>query len=148
MLIATFLFKPLRIFSLLALGWSGLAAQAQTFKMECEVEGLVPQQANKRLAPAKVTLELQRIGVHMYFNVIGPADYQMRVSSLVTEQYLGTNLSSNESLGARKIHRASGRENQVLIDRQSVSYSGHNDVEQQGKTVRIHYEGKCKLPTP
>ena len=146
MRLAALFFKDLRNAALLALAALGLSAQAQTFKIECEAEAIVPLQANKKLAPAKITIELQRIGVHMYFNVLGPADYQMRVSSLVTEQYLGTNLSSQESLGARKLHRASGRENQVLIDRQTVNYSGYNDVEQQGKTVRIHYEGKCKLP--
>ena len=91
---------------------------------------------------------MQNIGRHVYFNVVGPVDYQMRVSSLVTEQYLGSNLTSAERLGANKKNRASGRENQITIERDSVAYAGYNDTDYQGKSVRIFFEGKCKLPRP
>lgn len=139
-------FKVLRVIALLALSQSALLAQAQTFKIDCDAEASIPQLDNKKLAPAKITIELQNIGSHVYFNVVGPVDYQMRVSSLVTEQYLGSNLKSAERLGANKIHRASGRENQITIERDSVAYAGYNDTDYQGKNVRIFFEGKCKLP--
>ena len=131
---------------LLAIGPLALLAQAQTFKLECEAEGLIVQLDNKKLPPAKVSIEIQNIGWHMYFNVVGPPDYQMRVSSLITEQYQGTNLSNATRLGANKKNKSNGHETQVVIDRATVSYSGYNDVDQRGKLVRILYEGKCKLP--
>ena len=131
---------------LLAIGPLALLAQAQTFKLECEAEGLIVQLDNKKLPPAKVSIEIQNIGWHMYFNVVGPPDYQMRVSSLITEQYQGTNLSNASRLGANKKNKSNGHETQVVIDRATVSYSGYNDVDQRGKLVRIIYEGKCKLP--
>jgi hypothetical protein len=139
-------FKVLRVITLLALSPSALLAQAQTFKIDCDAEASIPQLDNKKLAPAKITIELQNIGSHVYFNVVGPVDYQMRVSSLVTEQYLGSNLKSAERLGANKKNRASGRENQITIERDSVAYAGYNDTDYQGKSVRILFEGKCKLP--
>jgi len=131
---------------LLAIGPLALLAQAQTFKLECEVEGVIAQLDNKKLPPAKVSIEIQNIGWHMYFNVVGPPDYQMRVSTLITEQYQGTNLSNASRLGANKKNKSNGLESQVVIDRATVSYSGYNDVDQRGKLLRIAYEGKCKLP--
>ena len=131
---------------LLALGPLAHLAQAQTFKLECEAEGVIAQLDNKKLPPAKVSIEIQNIGWHMYFNVVGPLDYQMRVSSLITEQYQGSNLSNASRLGANKKNKSNGHETQVVIDRATVSYSGYNDVDQRGKLVRILYEGKCKLP--
>jgi hypothetical protein len=139
-------FKGLRLISLLVLSQSALLAQAQTFKIDCDAAASIPQLDNKKLAPAKITIELQNIGRHVYFNVVGPADYQMRVSSLITEQYLGANLTTAARLGANKKNKANGRENQITIERESVTYAGYNDTDYQGKSVRILFEGKCKLP--
>jgi len=138
-------FKVLRVVALLGLSQSALLAQAQTFKIDCDAEASIPLM-DKKLAPAKITIELQNIGRHVYFNVVGPADYQMRVSSLITEQYLGANLTTDARLGAHKKNKTSGRENQITIDRESVAYAGYNDTDYQGKSVRILYDGKCKLP--
>ncbi len=139
-------FKGLRLIALLVLSQSALLAQAQTFKIDCDAEASIPRLDNKKLTPAKITIELQNIGRHVYFNVVGPADYQMRVSSLITEQYLGANLTTASRLGANKKNRANGRENQITIERESVTYAGYNDTDYQGKSVRILFEGKCKLP--
>ena len=138
-------FKVLRVIALLGLSQSALLAQAQTFKIDCDAEASIPL-LEKKLTPAKITIELQNIGRNVYFNVVGPADYQMRVSSLVTEQYLGANLTTDARIGASKKNRASGRENQITIERESVAYAGYNDTDYQGKSVRILFEGKCKLP--
>ncbi len=137
----------LRVVALLGLSQSALLAQAQTFKIDCDAEASIPL-LEKKLAPAKITIELQNIGRHVYFNVVGPADYQMRVSSLVTEQYLGANLTTDARLGAHKTNKTSGRENQITIDRESVTFAGYNDTDYQGKSVRILFDGKCKLPKP
>jgi hypothetical protein len=140
-------FRGLRCAALvLWLGPLTLLAQAQTFKLECEAEGTIAQLDNKKLPPAKVSIEIQNIGWHMYFNVIGPPDYQMRISSLITEQYQGTNLSNASRLGAHKKNKSNGHENQILIERATISYTGYNDIEQRGKLLRIAYEGKCKPP--
>lgn len=145
-LLVTFPFyKVMRVSTLLALSQSALFAQAQTFKIDCDAEASIPL-LEKKLVPAKITIELQNIGRHVYFNVVGPADYQMRVSSLVTEQYLGANLTTDVRIGANKRNRASGRENQITIERESVAYAGYNDTDYQGKSVRILFDGKCKLP--
>lgn len=139
-------FKGLRLIALLVLSPSAWLAQAQTFKIDCDAKASIAQLDNIKLAPAKITIELQNIGRHVYFNVVGPADYQMRVSSLVTEQYLGTNLMTATRLGANKKNRSNGRENQITIERESVAFAGYNDTDYQGKSVRILFEGKCKLP--
>jgi hypothetical protein len=138
-------FKVLRLTALLWVSQSALMVQAQTFKIDCDAEASIPL-LEKKLSPAKITIELQNIGRHVYFNVVGPVDYQMRVSSLITEQYLGANLTTAARLGANKKNKTSGRENQITIERESVAFAGYNDTDYQGKSVRILYEGKCKLP--
>jgi hypothetical protein len=138
-------YKVLRLLALLGISQSAMLAQAQTFKIDCDAEASIPL-LEKKLTPAKITIELQNIGRNVYFNVVGPADYQMRVSSLVTEQYQGANLTTDARLGAHKKNKTSGRENQITIDRESVTYAGYNDTDYQGKSVRILFEGKCKLP--
>ncbi len=132
---------------LAALALAGLAAsaQAQVFKIECEVEGKIPSLDDTRIAPAKVTVELQTIGKHLYFNVVGPRYYQMQVSSLVTEAYLGTNLSSSTRIGARRKHRASDKESEIVIERSPVELIAHHDIDYKGKSVRLDYAGKCKV---
>ena len=133
--------------ALLGLGALALSAQGQTFKLDCDAEGLIPQLDNKKLTPAKVSIELQTIGRHVYFNMVGPADYQMRVSSLITEHFLGANLTSATRLGAHKTNKDNGQENQLVIERSSAAFSGYNDALHSGRLVRVFYEGKCKLPS-
>jgi hypothetical protein len=57
-------------------------------------------------------------------------------------------LTTATRLGANKKNRANGRQNQITIERDSVAYAGYNDTDYQGKSVRILFEGKCKLPRP
>ncbi len=111
-------------------------ALAQPIRLQCEVEGKFAD-AEAKAAPAKVAIELQ---------VIGPRPYEMRVSTLVTEDYEGTNLTSASQLGARRRHRASGQETSLLIERGSIELAAYNDVLVQGKLQRFKYTGKCKQP--
>ncbi len=120
-------------------------ALAQPIRLQCEVEGKFAD-AEAKAAPAKVAIELQVIGRHLYFTVIGPRPYEMRVSTLVTEDYEGTNLTSASQLGARRRHRASGQETSLLIERGSIELAAYNDVSVQGKLQRFKYTGKCKQP--
>jgi hypothetical protein len=127
----------------LSLSVAALAAQSQPIKLQCEVEGKFADAEGKATAN-RVAIELQVIGKHLYFTVIGPKPYEMRVSTLVTEGYEGANLTSSSRLGARRRHRASGQETSLLIERGSVELSAHNDVMVQGKLQRFKYTGKCR----
>ncbi len=64
-------FKVLRVIALLWLSQSALLAQAQTFKIDCDAEASIPL-LEKKLVPAKITIELQNIGRHLYFNRCQP----------------------------------------------------------------------------
>lgn len=128
--------------AVLALAWTA-AAQAQTYKLQCEVEGKLQDSAAKA-APARVTVEMQVIGRHFYFKVLGPTFYEMQVSSLVTEEFKGENLFSASQLGARRQHRSSQRESEIVIERGSLELSAHNDVSVGGRTQRFKYAGKCR----
>lgn len=126
------------------LGLAGLAAaQAETYKLRCEVEGKFPEQMPK-VPPARVVVELQVIGRNLYFHVVGPTHYEMRVSTLVTDDYRGENLTSGDQIGARRQQRSSQRESEIVIERGSMELSAHNDVALAGKTTRFKYTGKCK----
>ena len=128
---------------LLGAMWFASVALAQPIKLQCEVEGGFAD-AQAKAAPARVAIELQVIGRHLYFSVIGPRPYEMRVSTLVTEDYEGTNLTSSTQLGARRRHRASGQETSLLLERGSIELAAYNDVPVQGKLQRFKYTGKCK----
>ena len=133
----------LRFFSLSVLVLASQAAWAQPFKLQCDVDGKFAE-AEGKVGPARVAIELQVIGRHLYFTVIGPKPYEMRVTTLVTEDYEGTNLTSATQLGARRKHRASGQETSLLIERGSIELSAYNDVPVQGKLQRFKYAGKCR----
>lgn len=117
--------------------------RAQTFKLSCDVEGKLSE-ATVKVSPARVAIELQVIGRHLYFTVQGPPFYEMRVSTLVTEEFLGENLSSGSQIGARRQERRTQRETQLVIERGSMELSAHNDVSHAGKAQRFKYGGKCR----
>lgn len=119
------------------------AARAQPFKLQCDVEGKFAD-AEGKASTTRIGVELQVIGRHLYFTVIGPKPFEMRVSTLVTEEYEGANLTSSTQLGARRRHRASGQETSLLIERGSMELSAYNDVPSQGKLQRFKYAGKCR----
>lgn len=136
------LWRPGWLLAVLAAVWAS-AAQAQTYKLQCEVEGKL-EDSSVRVSPARVVIEMQVIGRHFYFKVAGPPYYEMQVSSLVTEEFKGENLFSASQLGARRQHRSSQRESEILIERGSLELSAHNDVSVGGKTQRFKYAGKCR----
>jgi len=127
----------------LAMTLASPAVWAQPIKLQCEVEGKFAD-AEGKASSARVGIELQVIGRHLYFTVIGPKLYEMRVSTLVTEDYEGSNLTSATQLGARRRHRASGQETYLLIERGSIELTAYNDVPVQGKLQRFKYAGKCR----
>lgn len=129
---------------MLALGGLGLSgAWAENFKLRCEVEGKFPESVPK-VAPAQVTVELQLIGRHLYFKVVGPTYYEMRVSTLESDAFKGVNLNSGSRVGARRQERSTQRETEIVIERGSMELSAHHDVALSGKTHRFKYAGKCR----
>ena len=129
---------------MLALGLLGLSgAWAETFKLRCEVEGKFPE-SEPKVAPAQVTVELQLIGRHLYFKLVGPKYYEMRVSTLETEDFKGVNLNSGSRVGARRQERSTQRETEIVIERGSMELRAHHDVALSGKTQRFKYSGKCR----
>jgi hypothetical protein len=128
----------------LTLGLASLGAlHAETYKLRCEVEGRFAEPVPK-IAPARVMVELQVIGRNLYFHVAGPSHYEMRASTLVTDEYQGENLTSGNQIGAKRMHRRSQRESEIVIERGSMELSAHNDVSLSGKTARFKYTGKCR----
>lgn len=128
------------------LAWALLSpalVHAQTFKLSCDVEGKLSE-GTVKVSAARVAVELQVIGRHLYFTVQGPPFYEMRVSTLVTEEFLGENLSSGTQIGARRQERRTQRETQLLIERGSMELTAHNDVSHAGKAQRFKYAGKCR----
>lgn len=119
------------------------AAWAQPFKLQCDVEGKLPE-GTPRVAPARVAIELQVIGRHLYFTVTGPSHYAMRVSTLVSEDFQGENLTSSSQIGARRLERKTDKETELLIERGSMELTAHNDVSVGGKAQRFKYSGKCR----
>ena len=129
------------VWSLGLLAWPG--AWAENFKLRCEVDGEFAESSPK-VAPAQVVIELQLIGRHLYFKVAGPKYYEMRVSTLETEDFKGVNLNSGSRVGARRTERRTQLETEIVIERGSMALSAHHDVVLAGKTQRFTYTGKCR----
>lgn len=134
--------KPVWV-AMLALALACPVASAQTFKLQCEVEGKWPE-PSPRPSIARVSVELQVIGRHFYYTVAGPAPYAMRVSTLVTEDFKGENLTTSSQLGARRQQRSNQQETEIVIERGSMELSAYHDVAQGGKLQRFRYSGKCR----
>ena len=127
----------------LVLAVSVTGVQAEPFKLQCEVEGRLSE-SSSAIAPARVVVEIQAIGRHLYFNVVGPPMYAMRMSTLETEEFKGENLTSGLQLGARRVERRTQTETQLLIERTTMELSVHADVQHAGKAQRFSYTGKCR----
>jgi hypothetical protein len=91
-------------------------------------------------------MEAQVIGKNIYFLIKEPKIYAMRVNSIETEKFLGTNLSNEFRIGARIKDRATGQQSEITIDRKTARIRGYHDVELKKNTVRINFEGPCVVP--
>ena len=122
------------------------AVQAQTFRLTCELQGSIPVLEDLKLKPANVTVEMQAIGKNVFLKIHGPRYYDMKVSSLTTEAFTGTNLTTGVALGARARHNENGRVTQILIARDTIQLTGYSDIDFRGKVLRMTMEGPCALP--
>lgn len=121
-------------------------AMAQTFKMPCEVEGVIPAMEDLKLKPQKVVIEIQSMGKNMFFKMNGPEPFLLVVNSLATEEFTGKNLTTTKEMGAFRKHKVTGAESEIRIDQATVVVTAFTDTTYQGKKVRINITGPCSVP--
>jgi hypothetical protein len=133
-----------RLGTIMVLAW-GSVVQAQTFRLSCELQGTIPALEDRKLKPATVTVEMQSIGKNIFIKLIGPRYYDMKVSSLTTEAFNGSNLTSAGVIGARARENDTGRVTEIRIERDTILLTGHSDIDFRGKVLRMNLEGPCAM---
>lgn len=121
-------------------------ALAQTFKMPCEVEGVIPALDDLKIKPEKATMEIQTMGKNIFLKLNGPGLYQVQVSSLTAEDFVGKNLTSAKEMGAYRKNKLTGTESEIRIEQATVLLSAYTDTVYQGKKVRLNITGPCTVP--
>ena len=119
---------------------------ALSFKMSCELEGVIPALEDRKLKPEKVVLEIQTMGKNLFMKVVGSNLYTVQASSLTTEEFAGTNLTSQKQMGVTRKNKTTGFESEIRIERESVTMTAFNDMDYRGKTVRVLLSGHCIRP--
>jgi len=119
---------------------------AQTFKISCELEGVIPALNDRKLKPEKVVVEIQTMGKNIFMKVVGTNLYTVQASSLTTEEFAGTNLTSQKEMGVTRKNKTTGFESEIRIERETVMMTAFNDMEYRGKTVRVLLSGPCIRP--
>jgi len=119
---------------------------AQTFKMSCELEGIVPALDDRKLKPEKVVVEIQTMGKNLFMKVVGSNLYTVQASSLTTEEFAGKNLTTEKQMGVTRKNKTTGWESEIRIERETVMLTAFNDMDYRGKTVRVLLSGPCIRP--
>jgi hypothetical protein len=114
--------------------------------MNCDVQGTIPALEDKELPSARVTVEIETIGNNTFMRITGSKTYEMKASTLATKVFTGTNLTNPKFLGVRSKNKETGQESEITINQKTVALSGFNDIDFQGKTVRLQLTGQCVLP--
>lgn len=121
-------------------------AMAQTFKMPCEVEGVIPALDDLKIKPEKATMEIQTMGKNIFLKLNGPGLYQVQVSSLTAEDFVGKNLTTAKEMGAYRKNKLTGAEAEIRIEQATVLLTAYTDTVYQGKKVRLNITGPCTVP--
>jgi hypothetical protein len=121
-------------------------AFAQTFKMPCEVEGLIPAMDDLKLKPQKVVIEIQSMGKNIFLKMNGPEPYVLIANSLATEEFTGKNLTTAKEMGAFRKHKVTGAESEIRIEQATVIVTAFTDTTYMGKNVRVNITGPCSVP--
>ena len=119
---------------------------AQTFKMSCELEGVIPALDDRKIKPEQVVVEIQTMGQNLFMKVVGSKLYTVQASSLTTEEFVGKNLTSQKLMGVTRKNKTTGFESEIRIERETVMMTAFNDVEYRGKSVRVLLSGPCIRP--
>jgi hypothetical protein len=112
---------------------------AQTFKIACELEGIIPALEDRKLKPEKVVVEIQTMGKNLFMKVVGSNFYTVQASSLTTEEFVGKNLTSEKLMGVTRKHKATGFESEDS----NRTRNGHDDSIQRHGLPRQN--GSCAL---
>jgi hypothetical protein len=121
-------------------------AFAQTFKMPCEVEGVIPAMDDLKIKPQKVVIEIQAMGKNIFLKMNGPEPYALIANSLATEEYTGKNLTTPKEMGAFRKHKVTGAESEIRIEQATVIVTAYTDTSYMGKKVRVNITGPCGMP--
>jgi hypothetical protein len=124
----------------------GAPVFAQTFKMPCEVEGVIPAMDDLKIKPQKVVIEIQSMGKNIFLKMNGPEPYVLIANSLATEEYTGKNLTTPKEMGAFRKHKVTGAESEIRIEQATVVVTAFTDTIYMGKKVRINITGPCSVP--
>jgi hypothetical protein len=131
---------------LCAVALLGMPAFAQTFKMPCEVEGVIPAMDDLKIKPQKVVIEIQSMGKNIFLKMNGPEPYVLIANSLATEEYTGKNLTTAKEMGAFRKHKVTGAESEIRIEQATVIVTAFTDTVYMGKKVRVNITGPCGMP--
>jgi hypothetical protein len=129
--------------------WSSVLIQpvwSQTFKMSCELEGVIPALEDRKIKPEQVVVEIQTMGHNLFMKIVGPKLYTVQASSLTTEEFVGKNLTSQKLMGVTRKNKTTGFESEIRIERETVMMTAFNDMDYRGKTVRVLLSGPCVRP--
>jgi hypothetical protein len=129
--------------------WSSVLIQpvwSQTFKMSCELEGVIPALDDRKIKPEQVVVEIQTMGHNLFMKIVGPKLYTVQASSLTTEEFVGKNLTSQKLMGVTRKNKTTGFESEIRIERETVMMTAFNDMDYRGKTVRVLLSGPCVRP--
>jgi hypothetical protein len=140
------MFKNLSSLFVVAICMGAVTAQAQTLKMPCEVEGVIPAMEDKKIPPERIEVEIQGMGKNVFLKTVGSKYYQVIANSLTTEEFVGKNLTTEKGMGATRKHKKTGYETEIFIDRQTVMLTAFQDIEERSKKVRVQFTGPCTLP--
>ncbi len=121
-------------------------AFAQTFKMPCEVEGVIPAMDDLKIKPQKVVIEIQSMGKNIFLKMNGPEPYLLIANSLATEEFTGRNLTTAKEMGAFRKHKVTGAESEIRIEQATVIVTAYTDTTYMGKKVRVNITGPCSVP--
>ena len=132
--------------ALCAVALLGTSAFAQTFKMPCEVEGVIPAMDDLKIKPQKVVIEIQSMGKNIFLKMNGPEPYLLIANSLATEEFTGKNLTTAKEMGAFRKHKVTGAESEIRIEQATVIVTAYTDTTYMGKKVRVNITGPCSVP--
>jgi hypothetical protein len=132
--------------TLLCMAVLAAPAFAQTFKMPCEVEGVIPAMDDLKIKPQKVVIEIQSMGKNIFLKMNGPEPYLVIANSLATEEFTGKNLTTPKEMGAFRKHKVTGAESEIRIEQATVIVTAYTDTTYMGKKVRVQITGPCGMP--
>ncbi len=124
----------------------GASAHAETYTVQCSIEGTIAALEDKKLPASEVSIEIQAIGNNLFFKVQGPKPYEMFINTLTTDQMAGKNLTNASGMGIQQKTLANAEMRELRIARANMALSGYSDITYRGKKHRMTIQGQCRPP--